>query len=397
MTRIDDTRPRPPTPPSGRSAGTTTRRVRILAVLLALAVTVLGACADDAEPAAAEPEPEEVVLEPAGSTGQDPFAESVAIDETADFPDAVAAAARDTIGGLDDDPATGGLTTTGDTPGLYGGSRDEAVCDVPALTEFLSDPANRSQAEAFAGVLGITVADLGGGFLDALSPVALVADVLVTNHGFRDGEAVPFASVLQAGTAVLVDATGVPRVRCSCGNPLGPPPAAIDLAATTGDPWTGYQARTTTTITAAPEVIPELTVIDLANGNTYQQPPGPPAPPPPTTTTAPPPPPTTAPPPPPTDPPPPEPEATTIEAAVEGYYRGQLLGRCEGVPGSVDGLCWVEVRRDGDEAVAGVGYPASEIISYHRLSEGPGGWAIVETYNLADELPDPNIPDWVDG
>jgi hypothetical protein len=37
------------------------------------------------------------------------------------------------------------------------------------------------------------------------------------------GTAVAFQSILQAGTAVLVDSTGRPVVRCRCGNPLAEP------------------------------------------------------------------------------------------------------------------------------------------------------------------------------
>ncbi|GAP52775.1 serine/threonine protein kinase [Streptomyces azureus] len=53
----------------------------------------------------------------------------------------------------------------------------------------------------------------------------LRADTGVTNHGFRAGRAAVLQAVLQAGTAVLVDDRGVPRVRCACGNPLRPPVA----------------------------------------------------------------------------------------------------------------------------------------------------------------------------
>jgi hypothetical protein len=57
----------------------------------------------------------------------------------------------------------------------------------------------------------------------------------VTNHGFANGVATPHQSVLEAGTAVLVDNTGVPRARCACGNPLLPPqPTQQNF---TGDKW----------------------------------------------------------------------------------------------------------------------------------------------------------------
>jgi hypothetical protein len=40
--------------------------------------------------------------------------------------------------------------------------------------------------------------------------VILQRDTRVTNHGFRNGRATPTQSILQAGTAVLVDEYGVP-------------------------------------------------------------------------------------------------------------------------------------------------------------------------------------------
>ncbi|MGH3907098.1 MAG: DUF6777 domain-containing protein, partial [Pseudonocardiaceae bacterium] len=42
-------------------------------------------------------------------------------------------------------------------------------------------------------------------------------DTRVTNHGYRDGKATDRQAVLQAGTAVLVDEKGRPRVKCGCG------------------------------------------------------------------------------------------------------------------------------------------------------------------------------------
>jgi hypothetical protein len=57
-------------------------------------------------------------------------------------------------------------------------------------------------------------------FIRTLTPVALRTDTVVTNHRFGNGLAQPFVSVLQAGTGVLIDAYGVPRVRCASGNPL---------------------------------------------------------------------------------------------------------------------------------------------------------------------------------
>jgi hypothetical protein len=75
-------------------------------------------------------------------------------------------------------------------------------------------------------VLGIGVSDIES-YVGGLTSVRLRFDTRVTNHGFSDGEANPFQSVLQAGTAVLVDGEGVPRAKCNCGNPLLAP-AALD-------------------------------------------------------------------------------------------------------------------------------------------------------------------------
>jgi len=54
-------------------------------------------------------------------------------------------------------------------------------------------------------------------YIRDLRPVTLTRDTRATNHAFVDGRAVAFQSILQAGTAVLVDDKGVPVARCRCG------------------------------------------------------------------------------------------------------------------------------------------------------------------------------------
>ena len=107
---------------------------------------------------------------------------------------------------------------TGDRTGIYGGTLQLDMCDKAKLISFLEQ--NASQRSAWAGVLDVT--DVRS-YVNSLTPVILSADTRVTNHGYRDGRPMPVQSVLQAGTAVLVDQYGVPRVRCYCGNPLLPP------------------------------------------------------------------------------------------------------------------------------------------------------------------------------
>jgi hypothetical protein len=140
------------------------------------------------------------------------------------------------------------VTTSGRAPlpdevGLYGGSLEQ-TCDPELLIAYLeSEP---EKAAAWAGAQGINV-DLIPEFIRSLIPAILQVDTRVTNHGFSDGVATPRQSILPAGTAVLVDDTGKPRVRCYCGNPLREPrdpERPCDCTTTT----TTLPVTTTTTI-----------------------------------------------------------------------------------------------------------------------------------------------------
>jgi hypothetical protein len=143
-------------------------------------------------------------------------------------------------------------TVSGAAPGLYGGTEILTVCNKDALIQFMQ--ANLDKAAAWAGVQDIDVADIPE-FIENLTDVVLQVDTRVTNHGFRDGVANPINSVLQAGTAVLVDTFGVPRVRCFCGNPLLP---AIELSASVtvrGTQWPGFDLGNTVVVRAIEEVL----------------------------------------------------------------------------------------------------------------------------------------------
>jgi hypothetical protein len=143
-------------------------------------------------------------------------------------------------------PKAGG-TATGDTPGLYGGTRQEATCDPQKLIAFLQ--ANPDKARAWASVQGIPVGDIPR-YVSRLTPVVLRTDTLVTNHGYRNGKATSGPAVLQAGMGVLVNGYGVPAVKCNCGNPLTRPDKKIspDGASYTGRSWPGFEERKVTEI-----------------------------------------------------------------------------------------------------------------------------------------------------
>ena len=128
------------------------------------------------------------------------------------------------------------------------------------------------KAAAWAGVLGIPTANIAT-FVATLTPVLLTNDTLVTNHGFRDGRATTLQSVLQAGTAVMVDATGTPRVKCNCGNPLTPPDPTVTTTRLRGTGWPGY-SPTLVTVVNAGRVTQSFTLVDITTGDTYTQPVG---------------------------------------------------------------------------------------------------------------------------
>ena len=157
----------------------------------------------------------------------------------------------------------------GGTPGLYGGSRINSVCDVAQLVRFLEE--NADKASAWAGVQGIQPSEIAD-FIGRLTPVILSNDTRVTNYGFDKGTAPARQVVLQAGSAVLVDAFGVPRARCLCGNPLLPPVPVKKTPKYTGDPWPRFDPRIVVVIVPAPNPLTELTLIDIATGEPFVQP-----------------------------------------------------------------------------------------------------------------------------
>lgn len=205
----------------------------------------------------------EVLLEPVGTDLADSFSPSVSIGVEA----------RPTVSL----PAVPLPTTTaplpadqvalpqvaGREPGLYGGTRDAASCDTEQLITFLeSDPA---KAAAWAGVQGIAVADIRS-FVSGLTPVVLTRDTRVTNHGYVDGAARAHPSVLQAGHAVLVDRYGVPRAKCSCGNPLLPPAPLSTGPTYVGPAWPEFTPTAIIVVVATDPVVGGFVVVDLGSG-----------------------------------------------------------------------------------------------------------------------------------
>jgi hypothetical protein len=207
---------------------------------------------------------QQVLLQPVGDSGPDPFTESVAVEEVA-LQTSVTPTEE-----TDDD-----IAVSGAQPGLYGGTQDNASCDALSLVSFLE--ANPDKATAWADALDIEPVEIRD-YVGRLTPLLLRTDTRVTNHGYRDGIATPLQSVLQAGTAVMVDDYGIPRVRCSCGNPLTEPaPIATSLDSNqidlVGQPWNHWNPTTVITVNATTQ-INDFTVYDIDTNLTYTQPTG---------------------------------------------------------------------------------------------------------------------------
>ena len=153
---------------------------------------------------------------------------------------------------------------SGDKVGLYGGSTGVAVCDREKMVTFLEQ--HPAQGDAWRQATGAR--DIRK-YANTLSPVLLVNDTRVTNNSFKDGKPVPFQSVLQAGTGVMVDDRGVPKVRCACGNPLSEPQSSVQKSTYTGQRWETFSERK---VVAVQRAVEPMAVIELAappvNGET---------------------------------------------------------------------------------------------------------------------------------
>ena len=164
--------------------------VRLVAVL-ALLASVLAACGDDdAEPAADKGQI--VRFQKPTDDGPDPFT------KPAD------------VRGED-------MVDVGSGP--FGGTGSNLVCDRELLIRSLRARPDRLREWARVLKIDPTYSAVAR-YIRKLRPVTLTQDTRVTNHSFVNGKAVGFQSILQAGTAVLVDKDGKPVARCRCGNPL---------------------------------------------------------------------------------------------------------------------------------------------------------------------------------
>lgn len=157
---------------------------------------------------------------------------------------------------------------SGRQPQLYGATGETYPCDAVTLANDLDT--NATTAHAWGLALGLTPQQIPS-YLNTLTAVVLMGDTWVTTHTLADGVAHPAQAVLQAGTAVLVDPLGVPRVHCVSGAPLTPPAnQKLTEYRMDGDKWDGFSPQTVLATNyasaGAPGPLGDFTLIDVTSG-----------------------------------------------------------------------------------------------------------------------------------
>ena len=267
-----------PTPPNTEAAPPPVDRSKrkwLIAVMVVLLVTVAGTAVVLRNVLSSEGTTE-LVLTAATDTGANPF-----------MPPAATAPPANTQPPPTLQPHGGGPVVTqplpGDREGLYGGTLNNAECDRDKMIAFLgSHPA---QAGAFVDALNtdptlswsgghtLTAADIPT-YLRELTPTVLRLDTRVTNHGFDGTHPTTLQSVFQPGTAVFVDAHGVPRARCYCGNPLTAPAALTGEPKPVGTAWAGYNPAALAAVQSSKAAIANFVLVDVVTGQAFNRPAG---------------------------------------------------------------------------------------------------------------------------
>jgi len=207
----------------------------------------------------------QIFLDAAKSPGRNAFTPSIA--------KAFAVGAATTTTAAPPSPTVPAVVSSvpGNTVGLYGGTLNLTSCNAQQMVRYLL--ANPALGQAWAQAEGIPYSGLAA-YIDSLTPVILRADTQVTNHSYANGVAIPEQSVLQAGTAVLIDNYGIPRARCYCGNPLTPPVAVPVTPTYVGPQWPTFSPTTVVVVIASPAPLSVITLVDTNTGQTFVRPVG---------------------------------------------------------------------------------------------------------------------------
>ena len=227
----------------------------------------------------------EIFLEPADEVGPDPFGEDLVgtalSAELASTPVSTAGTSSSTSADPTAPVATQSIS--GGERGLYGGSLNVAVCDPdqqalwleqhPDVAAAFVQALNGDPTLRWSGGSQVQVSEIRA-FLEELTPVTLTGDTRVTNHGYANGAPTARQAILQAGTAVMVDAYGVPRVKCNCGNPLTAPTPVQVAPVYTGPQWPTFSPTTVVVVTEVTVLIDVFVLSDLDGGGWIERPAG---------------------------------------------------------------------------------------------------------------------------
>jgi hypothetical protein len=196
-------------------------------------------------PGKADAEP--VYLEADAQVGPAPFTDPVGEDQQ----------------GMAVPPWAGG-THVGTASALYATTADHPTCDQAGLVrQVTSDPTKEA---AWASPLGLAPDDVAP-FVTSLTPVLLRADTAVTDYGYSQGVSHAYSSILQEGTAVLVNSYGEPTVKCFSGDPLGRPTTFNNSQDYSGHAWNEYLADKVCRIVPAPSPVTSLVLVDSVSGD----------------------------------------------------------------------------------------------------------------------------------
>lgn len=219
----------------------------------------------------------ELMLSAATDPGVDPFFPPVATPPPTDTQAPPTLQPQGDGGSVETQPLPG------NREGLYGGTLNNAAFDREKLIAFLSS--HPAQASAFVDALNtdttlywsggrlLTVADIPT-YLRELTPGVLRLDTRITNHGFDGTRFTTVQSVFQAGTAVLVDAHGVPRARCYSGNPLTEPIALVGPPKIVGTPWPDFHPGALAAVKPSAAAITNFVLVDVVTGQAFNRPAG---------------------------------------------------------------------------------------------------------------------------
>lgn len=256
-----------PDPPDPRDPRTTTILAASGALLTALVVAaligvVLFSAGNDPDGTAGE-----AALIAANTPSVDTFTRSILVAPVT-ISDQTAAKTVELLDQIPIRADRGVRVVSGRQPGLYGATGQTSPCDAVTLANDLD--ADPGIARVWGLALGITPQQIPH-YLNTLTAVVLLSDTWVTTHTPADGVPDPKQAVLQAGSAVLIDPLGVPRVRCASGSPLAPPDNdTLTHYRLEGEQWPAFSPQTVVAVKYAatddPGAAAEFTLTDADTG-----------------------------------------------------------------------------------------------------------------------------------